>query len=332
MNVLLTGGAGYIGSHVVRALTAAGHTCVVYDNLTKGHPDAVEGADIIVADVADGEALRFALKENAIEAVIHLAAFIEAGESVVIPELYFRNNTLNGLTLLDAMRDCGVWKMVFSSTAAVYGTPQRLPIEEGDRLEPINPYGASKLCVEYMLRGYAGAYDMGFVSLRYFNVAGAHGDGGIGEDHRPESHLIPLTLQVPLGKRTRVIIYGDDYDTPDGTCIRDFTHVCDLSDAHVLALGAIRPGKVQAFNLGNGEGFSVKQVIETCREVTGHEIPAEFAPRRPGDPARLVASPKRAVAELGWRAKYVDLRTMIHHAWAWHKSHPNGYGENKLRP
>ena len=327
MNVLLTGGAGYVGSHVVRTLTAAGHRCAVYDNLARGHAAAVADARLIVADVADGNALRRAMKDNAIDAVIHLAAFIEAGESVVKPDRYFQNNTLIGLTLLDAMRDCGVSTMVFSSTAAVYGTPLRLPIEEDDRLEPINPYGASKLCVEYMLRAYARAFQMAFVSLRYFNVAGAHPAGGIGEDHDPESHLIPLTLQVPLGKRPCVKIYGNDYDTPDGTCVRDFIHVCDLADAHVLAIAAARRGKVKVYNLGEGEGFSVKQVIETCRQVTGHAIPAVVSDRRPGDPARLVASSGRALAELGWKPQYPQLQTIVAHAWAWHKAHPEGYGD-----
>jgi len=325
MNVLLTGGAGYIGSHVARALRAAGHTPVVYDSLIKGHAEAVADGELIAADVADGEALRDALRSRDIEAVIHLAAFIEAGESVEHPDKYFRNNTIIGLTLLDAMRDVGVRKMVFSSTAAVYGTPQRAAIAETDRLEPINPYGASKLCVELMLRAYADAYEMGFVSLRYFNVAGAEPSGAIGEDHQPETHLIPLVLQVPLGRRPKVYIFGDDYDTPDGTCIRDYIHVCDLADAHVLAVDAVEAGRVKAFNLGNGEGFSVRQVIETCREVTGHEIPAQLAPRRPGDPPRLVASSEKAKAELKWRPRYPDLRQIVAHAWAWHQAHPEGY-------
>jgi len=242
MNVLLTGGAGYIGSHVVRTLSRAGHKCVVYDNLAKGHRAAVPDVELIVADVADGPVLRQAMKSHDIEAVIHLAAFIEAGESVRKPDIYFRNNTIIGLTLLDAMRDCGVSMGVFSSTAAVYGSPRRVPIEETDRLDPINPYGASKLCVEFMLRGYATAFGLGFVSLRYFNVAGADPAGDIGEDHRPETHLIPLVLQVAAGARREIKIFGDDYDTPDGTCVRDYIHVCDLADAHVLALAAARPG------------------------------------------------------------------------------------------
>ena len=324
MNVLLTGGAGYIGAHVVRALNAAGHTCVVYDNLVKGHAEAVD-ADLVVADVADAGALQAAMTDNDIEAVIHLAAFIEAGESVEQPDKYFHNNTISGMTLLDAMRATGVSKLVFSSTAAVYGSPERVPIEETDRLDPINPYGASKLCVEYMLRAYAEAYGLGFVSLRYFNVAGADPAGGIGEAHDPETHLIPLILQAPLGKREKVFIFGDDYDTPDGTCIRDYIHVCDLSAAHVLALDAIDPGQVKVYNLGNGEGFSVREVIETCRAVTDHEIPAEVTPRRPGDPPRLVASSQKAMSELAWEPKYPDLADIVGDAWRWHEANPEGY-------
>jgi len=327
MNVMLTGGAGYIGSHVVRALTAAGHECVVYDSLVKGNAAAVADCELVVANVADGDALRHALREYHIDAVIHLAAFIEAGESVQQPDKYFRNNTIAAATLLDAMRDANVEKLVFSSTAAVYGTPERTPIVETDRLAPINPYGSSKLCVEYMLRAYAEAYGMGFVSLRYFNVAGADPAGDIGEDHTPETHLVPLVLQVPLGKREKVYIFGDDYDTPDGSCVRDYIHVCDLADAHVLAAGAVEAGRAKAFNLGNGEGFSVRQVIDTCREVTGHDIPAELAARRAGDPDTLVASSAKAVAELGWKPKRPQLGQIVADAWAWHQAHPDGYPE-----
>jgi UDP-glucose 4-epimerase len=327
MNVLLTGGAGYIGSHLVRALAAAGHVPVVLDNLGNGHRAAVGEAAFVQADVGDGEAVEAALGDHDIEAVIHLAAFIEAGESVVQPDKYFRNNTIIGMTLLDAMRHAGVAKLVFSSTAAVYGTPERVPIEETDRLEPINPYGASKLCVEYMLRAYAAAYGLGAVSLRYFNVAGADPGGGIGEDHSPETHLIPLVLQVPLGRRDEIKIFGADYDTPDGTCVRDYLHVCDLAAAHVLALDTCRPGEVGAYNLGNGEGFSVRQVIDTCREVTGHPIPAAEADRRPGDPAKLVASAVRAKGELAWQPARAGLKTIVADAWAWHRAHPDGYGD-----
>ena len=327
MNVLLTGGAGYIGSHVARSLAAAGHKPVIYDNLAKGHRAAVGNFDCVVADVADGDALRDAIRTRNVEAVIHLAAFIEAGESVQKPDLYFHNNTIIGMTLLDAMRDCGVYSCVFSSTAAVYGTPERAVILETDRLEPINPYGASKLCVEFMLRAYAAAYELGFVSLRYFNVAGADPAGDIGEDHRPETHLIPLVLQAAAGKRDGVQIYGDDYDTPDGTCVRDYIHVCDLADAHVLALDAVEAGKVKAYNLGNGEGFSVREVIDACRKVTGCDIPAKVVARRPGDPPRLVASAEKAAGELGWHPEYPRLEDIVAHAWAWHRDRPAGYGD-----
>jgi UDP-glucose 4-epimerase len=325
MNVLVTGGAGYIGSHVVRQLGEAGHACVVYDNLSGGHPRAIGSATLVRGDVGDREALTAALRDHEIEAVIHLAAYIEAGESVADPGKYFRNNTMGGLALLEAMRAAEVQRIVFSSTAAVYGQPERTPILETDCTEPINPYGASKLAVEFMLRGFAAAHGIAAVALRYFNVAGAHPDGDIGEDHDPESHLIPLVLQVPLGKRESVKILGDDYDTPDGTCIRDFIHVLDLADAHLLALDACRPGRVAVYNLGNGEGFSVLQVIETCREVTGHAIPAKVAPRRPGDPARLVASCERAKTQLGWQPKYPYIKAIVEHAWDWHRDHPEGY-------
>ncbi len=325
MNVLVTGGAGYIGSHLIGVLASAGHNCTVYDNLATGHAEAIGDTKLVTGDISDTAALTAAMRENDIEAVIHLAAFIEAGESVEKPEKYFRNNTLGGLTLLEAMRASGVSKMVFSSTAAVYGRPGQIPIRETDRTEPINPYGSGKLCVEFMLRAFAEAYGMGFVALRYFNVAGAHPDGLIGEAHIPETHLIPLVLEVPLGKRESVKIFGDDYDTPDGTCIRDYIHVMDLSAAHVLAIEAVEAGGVKVFNLGNGEGFSVRQVIETCRAVTGHPIRAEVVDRRPGDPPSLVASSQNARDELGWRCEYPDLNTIVAHAWGWHKTHPNGY-------
>ena len=329
MNVLLTGGAGYIGSHVLRAVLDAGHNCVVYDSLVKGHARSVDptGARLVLGDVADSRTLGQTLDENEIDTVINFAAFIEAGESVEKPEKYFRNNTIKGLQLLETMRAGGVKRIVFSSTAAVYGTPDHIPIEETDPLVPINPYGASKLCVEYMLRAYAHAYGMGGVALRYFNVAGAHPSGETGEDHTPETHLVPLILAVPLGKRPDVKIFGDDYDTPDGTCIRDYLHVCDLADAHVLAAEAIEPGEIKVYNLGNGEGFSVREVIETCREVTGHEIPAEVAPRRPGDPPRLVASSRKIVDQLGWKPRFGELKTIVSDAWAWHQGHPDGYGD-----
>ena len=327
MNVLVTGGAGYIGSHLVRVLAEAGHHCVLFDNLCSGHAESVEGFPLVRGDLtSDSSALVECMHAEKIEAVIHLAAFIEAGESAVDPAKYFNNNTIGGLRLLEAMRRAGVGKMVFSSTAAVYGSPRRVPIQETDRLEPINPYGASKLCMELMLRGFAAAHDMGFVALRYFNVAGASPDGRIGEAHRSETHLIPLVLQVAQGKRPHIGIFGEDYDTPDGTCIRDYIHVMDLAAAHVLALEAATPGQFRAYNLGNGEGFSVKQIIETCRQVTGHAIPAKATPRRPGDPDRLVADSTLAQRELRWQPQYAAIETIVEHAWNWHKSHPNGYG------
>jgi UDP-glucose 4-epimerase len=331
MNVLLTGGAGFIGSHVVRALTAAGHRCVVVDDLSNGHAQAIAGVELIVGDVGDSALLEGALREHRIEAVIHLAAFIEVGQSVREPGAYFRNNTANGLVLLEAMRKVGVARLVFSSTAAVYGMPPVVPIPEDSPLAPINPYGASKLCVEYMLRAYAEAHGLGVVSLRYFNVAGADPGGGIGEAHSPETHLIPLVLQVAMGQREKVSIFGDDYDTPDGTCVRDYIHVCDLADAHVLAATTAETGRVKVYNLGNGEGFSVKQVVQTCREVSSRPIAAELAPRRPGDPARLVASSLRAHQDLGWRPRFPNLTDIITHAWNWHQSHPRGYDDAGTR-
>ncbi len=327
MNVLVTGGAGYIGSHLLRALESAGHTPIVYDNLTKGHRQSVADAKLIVGDITDGRKLRSAMDENKIELVIHLAALADVADSIEKPDEYFRCNTIGTMTLLEAMRDCGAERMVFSSTAAVYGRPKRTSIEENDPFDPINPYGASKVCTELMLRAYAEAYGLGSVSLRYFNVAGADPTGEIGEDHDPETHLVPLILQVALGTRQKVRIFGDDYDTPDGTCIRDYIHVCDLAQAHIAAVEAIEPARTKVYNLGNGEGFSVKQVIAAARRVTGHDIPAEVAPRRPGDPPRLVASWKRAAAELGWCPKYPQLETIISHAWAWHEAHPTGYAQ-----
>jgi UDP-glucose 4-epimerase len=308
-------------------LASAGHKVLVYDNLGKGHAAALEGFDLVRGDINDTAALADALRRCQAQAVIHLAAFIEAGESVEHPHKYFHNNTLGGLSVLEAMRQAGVDKMVFSSTAAVYGQPVNLPIQETDPTEPINPYGASKLCVEFMLRSYARAYGMGFVSLRYFNVAGASPDAAVGEGHHPETHLVPLVLQVALGARPAIKIFGDDYDTPDGTCIRDYIHVMDLAAAHVLALEASQPGQAKAFNLGNGAGFSVRQIIQTCRQVTGHAIPAETAPRRAGDPPRLVASCEKAQEQLGWKARYGDIQTIIAHAWEWHRRHPRGWGD-----
>ncbi len=328
MNVLLTGGAGYIGSHVLRAVLAAGHNCIVYDSLIKGHAAAVEsaGAQLILGDVADHRTLGRVLVDNEIDTVINFAAFIEAGESVDKPEKYFRNNTVKSLELLETMRISGVRRIVFSSTAAVYGTPEQTPIRETAPPAPINPYGSSKLCVEYMLQAYAQAHGMGAVALRYFNVAGADPSGDVGEDHTPETHLVPLVLQVSLGKRDNIKIFGDDYNTPDGTCVRDYIHIIDLAAAHIAGLSYLEGGgESGAFNLGNGKGYSVREVIETSERVVGASIKSEIAGRRAGDPDTLIADYSRAREVLCWTQDYGDLETIIRTAWAWHQSHPDGY-------
>ncbi len=327
MKVLVAGGAGYIGSHTVRRLRDAGHEPTVYDNLCAGHRGAVKDCRLIEGDIGDGEALRSAFAETQAEAVIHFAAFLSVAESVEEPAKYFRNNVANTITLLDAMRDADVSRIVFSSSAAVYGVPSHCPIEEEHPKRPINPYGLSKLQVEQILAEYARAYGLAAVALRYFNAAGASPAGDIGEDHDPEPHLIPIILQVALGQREKVFIYGSDYDTPDGTCLRDYIHVDDLADAHVLAMEKAPRGEFRAYNLGNGTGYSVRDVIEQARAVTGHPIPAEDAPRRPGDPPALVASSSKAVEELGWKPQLAGLDQIIGTAWRWHKAHPRGYDD-----
>ena len=326
--VIVTGGAGYIGSHTLRALQAAGYEVVVYDSMVKGHREAVGSVPLVLGDIADPEALNRLFREHRPEAVVHFAAFIEAGESVVDPAKYFRNNTAGTLTMLEAMQRHDVRQIVFSSTAAVYGEPVNIPIGEDDPKLPTNAYGLSKLMVEEMLDWFHRSYGLRSVSLRYFNAAGDDPSGEIGEDHHPETHLIPLILQVPLGKREKILIFGDDYDTPDGTCIRDYIHVTDLASAHVAALQALEGGlERDAFNVGNGAGFSVREVIETARQVTGHPIPAEARPRRAGDPARLVASSEKARRVLGWEPHVPDLRAILETAWNWHHTHPNGYSD-----
>jgi UDP-glucose 4-epimerase len=298
----------------------------VYDSLVKGHREAVESLPLVVGDIADAGALDRLFGEYQPVAVVHFAAFIEAGESVIDPAKYFRNNTAGTLTLLEAMHRNGVRQIVFSSTAAVYGEPVNIPIREEDPKLPTNAYGLSKLMVEEMLDWFHRSYGLRSVSLRYFNAAGDDPSGEIGEDHDPETHLIPLILQVPLGKREKIMIFGDDYDTPDGTCIRDYIHVTDLASAHVAALRALEGGlERDAFNVGNGTGFSVREVIETARQVTGHPIPAETRPRRAGDPAHLVASSENARRVLGWRPRMPELRAILETAWNWHRTHPNGY-------
>jgi UDP-glucose 4-epimerase len=325
MGILVTGGAGYIGSVATELLLNAGHRVVVFDNLIKGHRGAVDPrARFVEGDVADLPLVESALRDNDIDAVMHFAAHSLVGESMEDPIKYFDNNVSASITLVEAMLRAGVKMMVFSSTAAVYGMPQSIPIKETDPTEPINPYGESKLVFERMLRWFDEIHGLKYVSLRYFNAAGA--SEKFGEIHDPETHLIPLTLQVALGQRPFVQIYGDDYPTPDGTPIRDYIHVIDLSQAHILALNWLaQGGESRIFNLGNGEGFSVRQVIEVARQVTGHPIPAQVGPRRPGDPPVLVASSEEIVRQLGWKPRYPALADIVRSAWDWYQRHPMGY-------
>lgn len=328
MAILVTGGAGYIGSHTVAELMDDSEDIVVADNLSKGHRNAVLGGRFYAGDLRDSEFLKKVFGENDIEEVIHFAADSLVGESVGDPLKYYNNNVMSTLNLLTVMKEAGIKRMVFSSTAAVYGEPENIPILETDRTQPANPYGETKLAVEKALQWADKAYGIKFVSLRYFNAAGAHVSGMIGEDHSPESHLIPIVLQAALGKRESISIFGADYDTPDGTCIRDYIHVTDLAQAHLLALKKLREGGGSSiYNLGNGRGFSVKEVVELAREVTGVDIRSVMAARRAGDPAILVASSESIGRELGWQPKYNDLRVMIETAWHWHRSHPDGFKE-----
>jgi UDP-glucose 4-epimerase len=314
MRVLVTGGAGYIGSVVSEQLVSDGHEVVVYDNLSKGHRDAVvTDARFIEGDLHDAEKLRETL--NGIDAVIHMAAFSLVGESVEAPSKYYHNNVVAGFVLLDAMRDCGVKRIVFSSTAATYGEPEAQPIFESAPTNPTNPYGESKLVFEKAMHWYERAYGLRYASLRYFNAAGA--SEKCGEDHDPETHIIPITLQVAAGKRSHVEIYGDDYPTEDGTCVRDYIHVIDLARAHILALGILNE-RSAIYNLGcGGDGYSVRDVIDTARRVTGKEIPVRMGPRRPGDPAVLIASSDKIKSELGWQPQFQDLGVIVESAWRW---------------
>lgn len=328
MSVLVIGGAGYIGSHNVRALLERGDGVVVFDNLSTGHRKAVPvHVPFVHGDIRSQADLDKVFENHHIEAVLHFAAFIEVGESVQKPLKYFDNNVVGMISLLEAMERHKVDKLVFSSTAAVYGEPARVPIEEDDAKAPTSPYGESKLQMERIMAWTARATNIRSVTLRYFNVGGAHPDGDIGEDHRPESHLIPLILQVPMGKRPHIGIFGDDYETEDGTCVRDYLHVLDLADAHLKAIDWLKAGgESLVCNLGNGKGFTVKEMVETARKVTGHPVPAKISARRPGDPARLVASSQRAQDVLGWKPVR-GIEEIVASAWKWHQSHPDGYGD-----
>jgi UDP-glucose 4-epimerase len=327
LKLLVVGGAGYVGSTSVEHFVEMGHEVVVFDNLTSGHRDSVpEGAELVVGDMEDRGRLVELLRDG-VDAVLHCAARSLVGESMRDPGLYYRTNVTGGVQLLEAMKEAGVTRLVYSSTAAVYGEPRRVPIAEADRTEPINPYGATKLAFEGAMRWFCAAHDFRGISLRYFNVAGATERNG--EDHDPETHLIPLVLRVAAGEASHVQIFGQDYPTPDGTCIRDFVHVRDLAHAHLLALEATGEGdpSLEVYNLGSAAGFSVREVVEAARRVTGRAIPARVLKRRSGDPPVLVASSRRARRELGWQPKHSTLEQMLADAWAWREAHPRGYAD-----
>lgn len=327
MAILVLGGAGYIGSHTVYELIDAGRDVVVVDNLITGFRAAVHPkARFYQADIRDREAMDRVFEQEKIEGVIHFAASSQVGESMRDPLKYYDNNLWGTIALLESMTSHGVDKIVFSSTAATYGEPERVPILETDRTRPTNCYGETKLSMEKLMGWTSQATGLRYVALRYFNACGAHPSGKIGEAHDPETHLIPLILQVPNGKRESIAVFGDDYPTKDGTCVRDYIHVCDLAQAHILALDyLLKGGDNNVFNLGNGVGFTVKEVIDVARRVTGHPIPAVMNPRRAGDPAQLVASSEKARTTLGWKPVYDDLETIVRTAWDWHRTHPNGF-------
>lgn len=325
MRVIVTGGAGYVGSHAAKLLAEHGHYVLVVDNLAEGHRAAVGKLPFVVADVLEHERIVGLIKEHRIDAVMHFAAFAYVGVSVTDPAKYYQNNIGGTLALLDAMRTTGVDRIVFSSTCATYGVPQRVPITEDHPQQPISPYGFTKLAIERALADYAHAYGLGYAALRYFNASGAAADGSIGEHHDPETHLIPLILQVALGQRAHIEVFGTDYPTPDGTCIRDYIHVDDLATAHLAALERLEPRTELKLNLGTGQGASVQEVVQVCREVTGHKIPTSAVGRRAGDPPELVADASAAKRELGWEAKHKHVRSIVESAWRWHRAHPHGY-------
>ena len=326
MNVLVTGGAGYVGSHAVKGLVERGGKVTVVDDLRRGHRQAVRGAKLEVGNVADGKWLGEVMAREKVQCVWHFAALAYVGESVKEPGSYYENNVGGALGVLAAMRMAGVNRLVFSSTCAVYGEPKQVPINESAACQPVNPYGWSKRMVEQMLLDEAAARpEFGAVALRYFNVAGCAADGSLGEDHRPESHLIPLLLETALGQHAQLTVFGNNYDTPDGTCIRDYLHVEDLVAAHHLAGESMEPGRVAFYNLGIGRGYSVLEVVAAARQVTGHSLPLQFGPRRPGDPPALFADSTLIQQTLGWRPQYVDLPTIIEKSLPWKRKHPQGY-------
>ena len=325
-DILVIGGAGYIGSYMCKYLAKHGYNPIVFDNLIYGHRQAVKWGPFIKASMSDSNLLGEIFEKYEIVAVMHFAAFCYVGESVTEPAKYYRNNVSETINLLQIMIEKRVSNFIFSSTCATYGEPMEIPITEEHPQNPINPYGKSKLMVEQILDDFKNAYGLQSISLRYFNATGADPDGELGEDHRPEPHLIPLILQTALGQRETINIFGDDYQTKDGTCIRDYIHIADLAQAHLLALERLLNGfDGERYNLGNGDGYSVKEVIEVARQVTGKQIPLKIVERRPGDPAVLIGSSEKIVNELGWKPQFADLNTIIETAWKWHKSHPDGY-------
>jgi UDP-glucose 4-epimerase len=328
MNLLVTGGAGYVGSHCVKHLLATGHTVTVFDNLLYGHRAAVTPpAHFVEGTLADPAAVRHLFQSQKIDAVLHFAALTYVGESVAKPLEYWQGNVTCTLNLLQAMADAGVARVVFSSTCAVYGNPDALPLVEDHAMRPISPYGATKLAVELIFQQCATAWNLGSIALRYFNACGASADGTLGEDHQPETHLIPLVIEAALGRRPAIRVFGADYPTPDGSCIRDYVHVDDLADAHERALHRIKPGAAEAFNLGTGKGASVLDVIASVERVSGSKVAVEFGPRREGDPPALYANPAKAADGLGWQARHIDLDEIVRSAFRWHESHPHGYGD-----
>jgi len=322
MKVLVVGGAGYIGSHMVKMLSKAGHDVVTLDNLSNGYKDAVKYGEFIEGDIADAELLNNLFSKTAFDGVMHFASYIQVGESVEKPSMYYKNNVTNTQVLLDAMLEHGIKSFIFSSTAATFGEPEYIPIDEAHPQKPINPYGHSKLMVEQILADFDHAYGLKSVSLRYFNAAGADAEGELGERHIPETHLVPLVLQAASGRRDNIAIFGTDYDTPDGTCVRDYIHINDLCSAHLLGLEhLVAGGDSKAYNMGNGQGYSIKEVIDVAKKVTGNDFEVKLAERRDGDPAKLVADSTLLQKELGWSPQYTDLETIIRHAWEWEQKY-----------
>ncbi|MBI1367288.1 MAG: UDP-glucose 4-epimerase GalE [Planctomycetes bacterium] len=328
MRIFITGGAGYVGSAALRHVVANGHEAMAYDNLCEGHEAAAVGR-LIVGDIADTKTLSQAMKDFKADAVMHFAAATYVGESVTNPDYHYSNNIAGTLSLLRAMREADVKRMLFSSTCATYGENPKPPMNEEAQQIPCSPYARTKLAVEWMIRDFAHAYGLGFTLLRYFNASGADESGEFGEDHQPETHIIPLVLQVPLGQRDKIMIFGTDYPTPDGTCVRDYVHTSDLASAHLLAIEATTPTTAEVFNIGTGNGQSVMDIHRACEQVTGKKIPYEVTKRRPGDAPALVADPTKLKSKLGWKPKYPNIKDVVATAWAWHQKHPQGYNDRK---